>query len=236
MKITILEKSHSVGGRVATRRFGEHFVNHGTQNFNGLTRVLREDSIASELIGQNFFSGQATELPKRLRDRLLSQYSERVQFRFGWEARAILPSSLKSVSGEELNFHTLIVTAPVPQFEKMLPVRVSGVHYQKCLLFIGVWDSTPVRFEMDPEWSEEWFEGTDTEITLRAEEHLGHTLSGLSLKKWRYSRIKKGLRTSFYIVSDKIFLAGDAFDVQGEYDLGASWISGLSVSHHLLKG
>lgn len=70
-RVTILEKSPSVGGRVATRRFGELYVNHGVEKFDGLLRVMDNDPEAKKFIKSNVFKGRATDFPKDLRDQLL---------------------------------------------------------------------------------------------------------------------------------------------------------------------
>ena len=45
-EVTVLEKSRSLGGRCATRRFGDHVVDHGVQYF-----TLRDPQVRRELEG-----------------------------------------------------------------------------------------------------------------------------------------------------------------------------------------
>lgn len=213
-QIIIVEKSPSVGGRVATRRFGEFYVNHGTENFGGLDRVLKEDLLASKWVKEDCFSGRATELPKIMRDELLEK---NVEFKFDWEVSEVGENKVESTKGQHLYFDQLIITAPVPQIEKITGQKIPGVQYEKCILFIGLKDGKTVRREMDTEWSEKMFDHSDLEI------------DGLSVKKWRYARVSQGLKTSFFELNHNIFLAGDAFDPEAQFNLGSSWLSGLKA-------
>jgi len=219
--ILILEKSKSVGGRVATRRFGDLSVNHGTENFNGLNRVLKTDPFAEKLIEDSFFLTRATDLPKKMRDELLLNFKSKVEFKFNWEVSKIEESDLK--------YDHMLITAPVPQAEKLTGVLVPGVEYHKSILFLGLREDKIQRIEMDHKWSEDNFELSDEEI-LRAAK-----LEELQVKKWRYARVKKGRNESFLEIKKNILLAGDAFDPDQEFNLGSSWLSGLFAGREILR-
>ena len=45
-EVTVLEKSRSLGGRCATRKFGDHVVDHGVQYF-----TLRDPEVRKEVEG-----------------------------------------------------------------------------------------------------------------------------------------------------------------------------------------
>lgn len=230
VQITILEKSSSVGGRVATRRFGDLYVNHGAEKFDGIENVLHQDPIAEQFLEHDFFQEKATDLPKKLRDELLLNKFLPVDFKFNWEVSKVQmdSSTLLSATGEKLSFDQLIITAPVPQIEKMTGMSVPGVDYYKCILFLGPLDGKMQRIEMNSEWSEQMFEQSDEEILKKA------AREKLNVKKWRYARVKNGLNLSFLPLSNTIILAGDAFDPEGKFNLASSWLSGLNAGREIL--
>ncbi len=227
-KVTILEKSPSVGGRIATRRFGDLYVNHGAEKFDGLSKVMKIDPEAKALIKPDILQGRATDFPKHLRD-LLSQYGTRVEFKFNWEvAKVFDDSSLVSKDDEKLYFDHLIITAPVPQAEKITGKLVPDVQYYKTIIFIGAQSGEVKRIEMDFDWSERMFEKTDSEILDQAQ------IKDLTVKKWRYAQVKQGIDAPFLPIGEKVLIAGDAFDPEKEFNLGSSWLSGLSAGKEAL--
>jgi renalase len=235
-KITILEKSISVGGRVATRRFGNTFVNHGALNFGGLQRVLNVDPFSNKFLQKDYFDSPATELPKKLKEELITDHGPKIEFKFNWEVSKVVGNEcVISVDGKIERFDHLIITAPAPQTEKMTGIPLPEIKYHKIILFFGPTGNELHRIEMDTDWSEIFFDLSDEEITKAAEIKLNRSLSGLTIKKWRYARVAKGLATHYYLLKRNVVMAGDAFDPKGEFNLGSSWLSGFNVGKALLS-
>ena len=235
-RIIFLEKSVSVGGRVATRRLENTFVNHGTMQFGGLKRVIQSDPFATSLLQKNYFDTQATELPKRLKEELILNYTSKIEFKFKWEVSKVIGNEcVISVDGDIQRFDRLIMTAPSPQVERMTGISLPDIKYHKTIVFFGLIDNAPERFEMDATWSERFFDLPNDEIMLAAEAKLNKSLKGFTIKKWRYARVARGLDASYLLLRRKVVMAGDAFDPKGEFNLGSSWLSGLNVGKALLS-
>jgi len=232
-QVVMVEKSPSVGGRVASRRFTNTVVNHGAQRFDGLDKVWAIDPWARELMASAEFSSAATDLPKKMRDRLLS-FPERFELKTQWHVKQISEGEVLNLTGEVLHSSKIIVTAPIPQVEALWGQFIPGVQYSKSILFIGEQNGAAVRLEMAEDWSEKYFEETDAGILSVGEKEMGRKLTDLSVKKWRYARVLKGRAESFLSLQKNIFAAGDAFDSAQEFNLGSAWISGLMVARHII--
>ncbi len=232
-KVTLYEKSPSVGGRVASRRFGSAVVNHGAANFDGMD-YLENDSLAEKFRSEFDFTEAATKLPKAMRDMLLE--SPNLSVHFNSKISSIsYQCELKNESGLENSYDAVIITAPIPQVRELLGIQIlPGIYYSKQILFIGTENDMPVRLELPGEFSEDFFEEEEELIRKRAEDLFSYSLSGLFLKKWRYSRVLNGSKNYFYQHNPKIIIAGDAFDPGGHHHLGASWISGLMAARNFL--
>jgi predicted NAD/FAD-dependent oxidoreductase len=228
-EVVMVEKSSSVGGRVATRRLIGSLVNHGAESFHGMARVQQLDPLAREWDLREVFPGAATELPKRMRDRLLL-HPARFRLRTGWAARAVEGGTVTGPEGESIAADVVLITAPVPQAELLLHREIPGVRYAKAVLFIGEQDGQAVRREMDEAWSETHFELSD-DVLLAA----GAASESLAVKKWRYARVRAGLAKWFLALDQKTIVAGDAFDPHGVYDLSASWLSGLQAARYIME-
>lgn len=137
-------------------------------------------------------------------------------------------SSLVSKNNETLSFDLLIITAPVPQVEKITGKSVPGVQYDKAILFLGLQNGEVKRIEMDSDWSKKMFKKTDDEILAEAQ------IKELNVKKWRYARVKNGIDAPFFSLGKKVLIAGDAFDPEKEFNLASSWLSGLSAGKEAL--
>lgn len=233
-RVVLVDKSPSVGGRVATRRFDHTQVNHGAKRFDGLERVLKADPVALEMEIISEFYGAATELPKKLRDHLLP-VSDRFTLKTNWQVKSVSEGTVVGPGEEKLSSDYVIITAPIPQVESMCQCSIANVEYTKCVLFIGERNEKAVRIEMDADWSAEHFDESDDDLFTAAECLLVQDLTGLSLKKWRYARVKHGLSQWYFHLSGTQFVAGDAFDPEEEHDLSASWLSGLNVARHIME-
>lgn len=231
--ISFWEKSPSVGGRVATRRYGDKFVNHGATDFEGVAQVLNFDGESTRYFRFMEFKNEATELPKAMRDYLL-KFNGQVDFRFKSKVLEVKDSgSVLSESGKCLAYDHVLITTPLDQSREILKKNIfPEVVYSKRILFIGV-DSSAARIEMNDEFSHKYFESTDKEIYESARRLLGDTILNLEIKRWRYSTVLRGVHESLFHVSPAITLAGDAFDPRGYFRLGGAWLSGLSAGKYI---
>jgi predicted NAD/FAD-dependent oxidoreductase len=232
-RVVMVDKSPSVGGRVATRRFENCQVNHGAERFDGFERILKADGMASEWEINPQFSGAATELPKKLRDLLVA--SDDFTLKTHWQVRQVREGEVFGPQDEKFTADYVIHTAPLPQVEAIHGSLLANVTYTKTILFIGERERKAQRIEMDAEWSEKHFELSDDLIVSAGAEHLKQDLRTLTVKKWRYSRVTLGLPQWFLAVDKKQFVAGDAFDPAGRHDLSASWLSGLHLARHIME-
>lgn len=231
-RITLFEKSPSVGGRVASRRFGDHSINHGASQFDG-SELLAGDLYAERLSKQLSFTGAATELPKGMRDILLGHPHLSVYFKTK-VSRIFSDLSLQLESGEIKSFDHIIITAPVPQAREMLDEFIlPEITYSKQISFIGVQNDGPVKRMLSEEDSELFFDESEDKIRHHAERVFGNC-ADLDLKKWRYSRVVKGYTEYFYEHKRDIFICGDAFDPQEKFHLGSAWRSGLMMARRVL--
>ncbi len=231
VKVTLWEKSPSVGGRIATRRFDSGSVNHGAEKFDDLERVLKTDLMAQEYSSLLKLSGSATDLPKAMR-KILENSPEMIQLRFNDRVKAIHQSGeLETEKGETFHYDHILITSPLPQTRELLSKNVCAeIKYTMCILFIGA----GTRLQMSDEFSEKYFEESDDDIRLKAEMILDRKLEGLDLKKWRYSQVKAGIDIPFYN-DRKISLAGDAFDDQKKYNAASAWLSGLAAAKNIME-
>ncbi len=232
--VVMVEKSSSVGGRVATRRFAHTHTNHGALSFDGWERARLLDDLAREYEVEQDLPAAATDLPKKLRDDLL-QHPDRFTLRTKWQAQEVGEGSVVGSDGEKIESDVVVLTAPTPQVESLCRCSIPQVQYTKSILIVGEIQRQSVRWEMDRAWSEEHFEMTDTAIIAQAQLALGNDLSGLSVKKWRYARVAVGMAVWFLPLSENVLVAGDAFDPAGKYDLSSSWLSGLQVARFIME-
>lgn len=232
-KVTLYEKSPSVGGRIASRRFGTVVVNHGAPVFHG-NELLISDPLFPEFSPKLNFSGAATDLPKVMRDKLLQSPNVSVFFNtriLSISDRAIVRTS----EGPGIVFDAVILTAPLPQVRELIGHEVlPSVSYSKQVLFIGSENDSPVRLELPQEFSEMNFEDADSVLREKAEAFLSRPLASLDLKKWRYSRVISGHKENFYKLNSQVLIAGDAFDPHGKFHAGSAWLSGLMVARSFL--
>lgn len=233
--LSYFEKSPSVGGRVATRRFAGSFVNHGAPVFEDLAKVHELDPEAKKFQTELEFSREATALPKAMREHLVKEFGERVSFHFNTRVKTVTSLGVVTLEdGGQQQFDHVIITAPLPQIREMLGTAVlPQITYDKRVLFIGVNPQGPVRLELSRVWSEAHFELPDSELRTEAQQFLEQDLSGLDLKKWRYAEVRQGLAQSHYSFAPTITLAGDAFDPILQHRASAAWLSGLAAAQAL---
>lgn len=223
--VTIFEKSSGVGGRVATRRFDSCEVNHGAPRFDRF-ELLGNDPFAYKFHSLFRFSKAATALPKAMRDDLLSQGAKLM---INTKVTKVEDRKIYLEDRNVLNFEAILLTPPLPQVRDLLGGNVLPVvEYTKEILFIGERNGAPVIHQVPPEIVDDLFDLTEEEIRKRVGAD-----NDLMLKKWRYSRIKTGVRTFFCKITDRMLIAGDAFDPTGTYDMASAWISGRSAGKFL---
>lgn len=223
--ITIFEKSPGVGGRVATRRADSVQINHGAPKFDR-TDILTDDPFAEKYSRFFDFKEGATALPKAMRDDLLNSG---VKFMLNTRVASVED---KKIILEDKSFHSfeaMILTAPIPQIMEMVGTEVlPHIEYTKEILFIGARNGQPVIERVPSELVEDLFDLSEEEIRKRF-----HPPADLALKKWRYSQVKSGSRKLFCKITDRMLIAGDAFDPTGNWDLASAWISGRSAGMFL---
>lgn len=226
--VHIWEKSPSVGGRLATRRFEDKFVNHGAPQFNNYERVLATDPMAKKYAHHFSFKDQATKLAKEMKeDYLKPSYTD---ISFGERVLKVKGSSLH-LEDSVFHYDHVLITSPLDQTRELLESPLSAkAEYSKKILFIGVTDGEPQRIELSDDASEKYFELSDEEIRSHAEKEIAQSLSGLQIKKWRYCQVKKGVSAPFVSFSSNITLAGDAFDSLGEFNMASAWLSGMHAA------
>ena len=225
--VTIFEKSSGVGGRVATRRLASSFINHGAEKFDGQDK-LKNDPMAAKYSRFFSFDAGATGLPKAMRDELSESGAK---FRLNAKVTAIEGLSIILEDGERHSFDGIILTAPVPQVREILGENIfPEVRYAKTILFIGERNDKPFLWEVPREKTEDIFDLSEEFIRAKFTEDLG----GLTLKKWRYSRVERGVPELYVNYRPGIIIAGDAFDPEENHHIGASWLSGLAAGKALL--
>lgn len=140
VRVTVIEKAHGVGGRMATRRFEDGVFDHGAQFFTARGAAFREsvagwtragvarlwaDSLPSESGGaaaalprEALHRGAAgmTSVPKHLAIGLDVRLGERV-VAIGLAGREW---TARTASGAEFRAGSLVLTAPLPQSLEML--------------------------------------------------------------------------------------------------------------------
>lgn len=226
-QVTIFEKSTGVGGRVATRRLTSSFINHGAEKFDGQEK-LQGDPQAVKFSKFFSFSEGATNLPKAMRDELITLG---VKFRLNTKVTRVENLSLTLEDGSQHSFDGIILTAPIPQVREMLGDNIlPEVCYTKSILFIGERNAKPYLWEAPRQSAEDLFDLSEEFIRAR----FPQDLEGLTLKKWRYSRVEKGVPELFIRYRPDVIVAGDAFDPEKNYHIGASWLSGLAAGKALL--
>lgn len=229
--ITLFEKSPSVGGRLATRRIGDIPVNHGAEMFHGMEHLVN-DPFAEKFRNYLPLSGAATDLPKAMRDYLLR--NPQVKMPFNSKVIDASKNNLQLENGDLQSFDRIIITAPIPQVRLILKESIlSEVTYSKQILFIGTSENEAVKISLSEEDSERIFEESDEIIRRHADFLIGEN-SDLDLKKWRYSRVKKGHKGFFYQFTPEILICGDAFDPEEKFNLGSAWKSGLMAARSIL--
>ena len=156
-RVVVLEKSRSLGGRCATRKFGEHLVDTGAQYF-----TLRDEGIRSEV--EQLAGGQLKKIEKPIlsekqiyrvgeerfylangNNRLGSLLAEGLDVRRECEAGRVVQEGKRwKVLGEE--YHAVVSCAPWPQSAALFGMIGSQVAFEPnltaCLEYLIPWDGS----------------------------------------------------------------------------------------------
>jgi len=156
-RVVVLEKSRSLGGRCATRKFGEHLVDTGAQYF-----TLRDEEIRSEV--EQLAGGQLKKIEKPIlsenqiyrageerfylangNNRLGSLLGEGLDVRRECEAERVVQEGKRwKVLGEE--YHAVVSSAPWPQSAALFGMRESEVAFEPnltaCFEYLIPWDGS----------------------------------------------------------------------------------------------
>ena len=154
-QVVVVEKSRSLGGRCATRKFGEHLVDTGAQYF-----TLRDEGIRREV--EQMAGGQLKKIEKPIlsenqiyrageerfylangNNRLGSLLAEGLDVRRESEAGRVLQEGKRWKVLEE-EYDVVISSAPWPQSAALFGMRESEVAFEPnltaCLEYLIPWD------------------------------------------------------------------------------------------------
>ena len=166
-EVTVLEKSRSLGGRCATRKFGEHIVDTGAQYFTMRDPVLRKEigkvagaqlkTISLPILingkkGEVFREGEERFYIGNGNNRLGAMLSDGLEIRKEVEVGVVTPVGKEwEVAGDR--YDVVVSSAPWPQSAKILGGSQDGVGYEPNLTalleYSGGW-SDAVYAQIDP--------------------------------------------------------------------------------------
>jgi len=146
-EVTVLEKSRSLGGRCATRRFGDHVVDHGVQYF-----TLRDPQVRREVeavTGADLHKITAPILQAEPKGAVYREGEERFYLGSGNNRLGgLLADKLEVLTEMEVprlekswrkwkaagrEFDAVVSCAPWPQTAALLGIKVTEAGYEPCL-------------------------------------------------------------------------------------------------------
>ena len=146
-QVTVLEKSRSLGGRCATRKFGDHVVDHGLQYFTLRDPEIRKEVEAvagpelrkltapilqAEPKGSVYREGEERFYLRSGNNRLGRMLAEGLEVATETEVPKVEKSWRKwKVAGRE--FDAVVSCAPWPQSSALLGIKISDPGYDPCL-------------------------------------------------------------------------------------------------------
>jgi predicted NAD/FAD-dependent oxidoreductase len=166
-EVTVLEKSRSLGGRCATRKFGEHIVDTGAQYFTLRDPVLQKEIgkvagaqsktisfpiLISGKMGEVYREGEERFYIGNGNNRLGAMLADGLEIRKEVEVGAVtLVGKEWEVAGDR--YDVVVSSAPWPQSAKILGGSQDGVGYEPNLTalleYSGGW-SGAVYAQIDP--------------------------------------------------------------------------------------
>jgi predicted NAD/FAD-dependent oxidoreductase len=146
-QVTVLEKSRSLGGRCATRRLGDHVVDHGVQYFTLRDPEVRKEAEAAT--GTEIQKLTAPILQAETKGAVYREGEERFYLRSGNNRLGkLLAEGLEVLTEIEVpkldktrgkwkaagrEFDAVVSSAPWPQTAALLGIKVSEPGYEPCL-------------------------------------------------------------------------------------------------------
>lgn len=146
-QVTLLEKSRSLGGRCATRKFGDHVVDHGLQYFTLRDPAVRKE--VEEVAGDGLQKIAAPILQAEPKGTVYRQGEERFYLRSGNNRLGqLLAAGVEVVTETEVprlekggrkwqvagrEFDLVVSCAPWPQTSALLGIRIPESGYDPCL-------------------------------------------------------------------------------------------------------
>ncbi|MBM4455178.1 MAG: FAD-dependent oxidoreductase [Verrucomicrobia bacterium] len=147
LQVTVLEKSRSLSGRCATRKFGEHVVDHGLQYFTLRDPAVRRE--VEEVAGVELQKLTAPILQAEPKGVVYREGEERFYLRSGNNRLGrLLAAGVEVVTETEVpkleksgkkwraggrEFDAVVSSAPWPQTAACLGIKVTEVGYEPCL-------------------------------------------------------------------------------------------------------
>ena len=149
LKISILEKSKSCGGRMATRRINDSKYDHGAQFIKNkdisqeLIQFWQQENILQKFPTQTFSAfcgiGGMTQLAKKIAENLEISFNRKVtsisKNQVGWQ--------IIDEVGEIVTTKQIVLTCPLPQSLDLLKAskidfdfHLSNIHYAKALVYL----------------------------------------------------------------------------------------------------
>ena len=155
VQVLILEKSRSLAGRCASRKFGDHVVDSGVQYFTLRNPVVRKEvqSVSSDQLqtisppvyenGKIYREGEERFYLAGGNNRLGKLLAEGLEVRKESEVRGVFPQGKKWEVAGEL-FDGVVSSAPWPQSAALFGMRESEVAFEPnltaCLEYLIPWD------------------------------------------------------------------------------------------------
>ncbi len=155
VQVLILEKSRSLAGRCASRKFGDHVVDSGVQYFTLRNPVVRKEvqSVSGDQLqtisppvyenGKIYREGEERFYLAGGNNRLGKLLAEGLEVRKESEVRGVFPQGKKWEVAGEL-FDGVVSSAPWPQSAALFGMRESEVAFEPnltaCLEYLIPWD------------------------------------------------------------------------------------------------
>ena len=146
-EVTVWEKSRSLGGRCATRKFGDHVVDHGVQYFTLRDGEIREEvhqmcgsklrTLPNPILvagqdGEIYREGEERFYLEEGNNRLGSMLADGLRVRKESEVKKIEKCGKKwRLQGEE--YEAVVSSCPWPQTAALLGQKISSTGYEPCL-------------------------------------------------------------------------------------------------------
>lgn len=234
-KILILEKSRGIGGRIATRRLGEFWIDHGAENFKASSDLMKDllKSYNPLFSTSQWVKNLSHELTinKECRVEKIVQTKNGLEI---WDDQKQLVCLTKEV----------VITAPAPQAKEILENSslqadfLNSVEYHSSVQFLLLLEKKLpefkqeiafykmkkksqtsagtflYHFEVIPDFISSFLELDKEAVKTRfMEEMKPEMVIDSHAHKWRYSTVKKTISPDFQkIYKDQhILLAGDYF-------------------------